>query len=90
VDTWWYVAGYYGGGAWTIKRTDGTKDSIDLNDIRIVLGLEWGRNDMMREGRRMGFAEVGYVFDRELLYKARPADNLRLQDTFVVRLGFGY
>jgi hypothetical protein len=89
-DTWWYVAGYYGGGSWTIRRADNTKDSIDLNDIRVTLGLEWGRNEMMRDGRRIGFAEVGYVFDRELLYKARPGDNLRLQDTFVVRVGLGY
>lgn len=89
-DTWWYVAGYYGGGSWTVRRTDNSKDSIDINDIRATLGLEWGRNDMMRDGRRVGFAEVGYVFDRELLYKARPGDNLRLQDTFVIRIGLGY
>jgi len=89
-DTWWYVAGYYGGGAWTIEREDGTQDSIDINDIRLVVGLEWGRNDMMRDGRRAGFAEIGYAFDRELLYKRRPADNLDLQDNFVVRVGFGY
>lgn len=90
MDTWWYVAGYYGGGNWRIKRTDGSKDNVDINDIRIVLGIEWGRNDMMRDGRRIGFLEGGYVFDRELYYKARPADNLRLQDTFVIRAGFGY
>lgn len=90
IDTWWYVAGYYGGGAWTVQRNDGSKDSIDINDIRVLLGLEWGRNDMMRDGRRIGFAEIGYAFDRELLYKRRPADNLDLQDNFVLRIGFGY
>lgn len=90
VDTWWYVAGYYGGGAWTIRREDGSEDFIDINDIRIVAGLEWGRNEMMRDGRRMGFAEIGYAFDRELLYKRRPADNLDLQNNFVIRVGFGY
>jgi hypothetical protein len=90
IDTWWYVAGYYGGGAWTIQRADNSKDSIDINDIRVVLGLEWGRNEMMRDGRRVGFAEIGYVFDRELLYRANPGDNLRLNESFVVRAGFGY
>lgn len=90
VDTWWYVAGYYGGGAWTVERDDGSEDSVDINDIRVVLGLECGRNDMMRDGRRIGFFEFGYVFDRELYYKRRPADNLDLEDNFVVRIGFGY
>lgn len=90
MDTWWYVAGYYGGGNWRIQRTDGSKDNVDINDIRIALGLEWGRNDMMRDGRRIGFAEIGYVFDRELIYKARPGDNLNLHDTFVIRAGIGY
>ena len=89
-DTWWYVNGAYGGGAWTIKRTDDTKDSIDINDIRLSIGMEWGRNDQLRDGRRVGFLEVGYVFNRELLYKNRPADNLDLDDSFVVRAGIGY
>ena len=90
VDTWWYVAGYYGGGNWTVRREDGTKDRVDINDIRIVLGLEWGRNEMMRDGRRVGFLEFGYVFDRELIYRQQPADNLDLQDNFVIRAGIGY
>lgn len=89
-DTWWYVGGMYGGGAWTVKRADDTKDSIDINDIRLLLGLEWGRNDQLRDGRRVGFLEVGYVFNRELLYKNKPADNLDLDDSFVVRAGIGY
>ena len=90
MDTWWYVGGYYGGGAWTVKRTSGAKESIDINDIRLVLGTEWGRNDQMRDGRRIGFLEVGYVFQRELIYKQSPADNLDLQDSVMVRAGFGY
>ncbi|MGN6547967.1 MAG: hypothetical protein ACTHK7_23235, partial [Aureliella sp.] len=89
-DTWWYVGGYYGGGAWTVKRANGSTDSIDINDIRLLLGLEWGRNEMMREGRRIGFAEIGYVFNRELLYKYNPADNIDLKDSFVIRAGIGY
>ncbi len=89
-DSWWYVGGYYGGGAWTVERTNGTKDSIDINDIRLLLGMEWGRNDQLRDGRRVGFVEVGYVFNRELLYKNTPADNLDLDDSFVIRAGIGY
>ncbi|MEZ6080782.1 MAG: hypothetical protein R3C56_35445 [Pirellulaceae bacterium] len=89
-DTWWYVGGYYGGGSWTVKRDSGVKESIDINDIRLVLGLEWGRNDQMRDGRRVGFFEVGYVFNRELIFKETPLDNLDLQDTFMIRAGIGY
>ena len=89
-DLWWYVGGYYGGGSWTVKRDSGVKESIDINDIRLALGLEWGRNDQMRDGRRIGFLEIGYVFDRELLYKDSPMDNLDLQDTFMIRAGIGY
>ena len=90
LDTWWYVGGYYGGGAWTVTRADTTEDSIDINDLRLVLGLEWGKNEQMRQGRRTGFIEIGYVFDRELLYSLSPADNLSLQDTIMVRAGIGY
>ncbi len=89
-DTWWYVGGYYGGGSWTVKRTSGAKESIDINDIRLVLGLEWGRNEQMRDGRRIGFVEAGYVFNRELLYKESPLDNLDLQDSLMIRAGIGY
>ncbi|RMF44611.1 MAG: hypothetical protein D6753_02125 [Planctomycetota bacterium] len=89
-DMWWYVGGYYGGGSWTLRRANGLKESMDINDIRLVFGLEWGKNDQMREGRRTGFFESGFVFDRELLYRQSSADNLRLQDTFTVRIGLGY
>lgn len=90
VDTWWYAGGYYGGGSWTVRRQSGVKESIDINDLRLVLGLEWGRNEQMRDGRRFGFLEVGYVFQRELLFKDNSADNLDLQDSVMVRAGFGY
>ncbi len=89
-DTWWYVGGYYGGGAWTVQRTNGDTDSVDINDLRLVLGFEWGRNEQMREGRRMGFLEIGYVFDRELRYRYAPEDSMDLQDTIMVRAGFGF
>jgi hypothetical protein len=38
-ELWWYLAGEYGGGAWTIQRTDGTSDRIDINDIRTSAGI---------------------------------------------------
>ncbi len=90
LDTWWYLAGFYGGGAWTVERTSGVTDSVDINDIRVMLGIEWGRNEQMRDGKRYGFAEIGYVFQRELVYKYAPQDNIDLQDSFMLRAGIGY
>ena len=89
-DVWWYLSGYYGGGAWTIKQTDGTNDEIDINDIRIMLGLEIGKSDQIRQGFRLGFIEAGYAFNRELIYRVRSTSNLDLDNSFVLRAGFAY
>lgn len=89
-DVWWYLTGYYGGGAWTIKQTDDANDEIDINDIRLMLGLEFGRSEQMRQGFRLGFVEGGYAFNRELLYRVRSTSNLDLENSFVLRAGFAY
>lgn len=89
-DIWWYIIGYYGGGTWTVKRQSGNTDSIDINEMRLALGFEFGKNDFIRQGRRLGFIEGGYAFKRELLFKDRPQDNLDLEDGWVVRAGVGY
>lgn len=89
-DVWGYVAGEYGGGAWTVRRESGQDDYVDISDFRLLLGLEWGRSDLIRQGRRTGFFEVGYVFDRELYYKRNPQDNISPNDTIMLRVGLGY
>jgi hypothetical protein len=89
-DMWWYLTGYYGGGAWTIKQVDDSNDEIDINDIRLMMGLEFGRSDQIRQGFRMGFVEAGYAFNRELLYRVRSTSNLDLEDSFILRAGFAY
>ena len=89
-DVWWYLAGDYGGGSWTIERKNGASDSIDLNDLRVMFGLEWGASDLIRAGRRSGFFEVGYVFEREVEYRHNPIDNLKPDDGVLFRLGIGY
>jgi hypothetical protein len=89
-DCWWYVTGYYGGGAWTIQRADGTSDDIDLNDIRVCLGFEWGRNEALRLGQRCSFFEAGYAFNREVIYRVSPQDNLDVDSSLVLRAGFIY
>jgi hypothetical protein len=89
-DLWWYLTGDYGGGSWTIKRTNGTSDSIDINDYRAILGLEWGATDAIRAGRRSAFMELGWVFQREIKYRNNPGDNIKPSDGVMFRAGIGY
>jgi len=89
-DVWWYLSGYYGGGAWTIKQTDDSSDEIDINDIRLMLGLEFGKSEQIRQGFRKGFIEAGYAFNRELIYRVRSSSSLDLENSFVLRAGFAY
>jgi hypothetical protein len=89
-DVWWYLHGYYGGGNWTIQRTDQSEDEIDINDIRVMIGLEFGRSEQIRQGFRCGFIELGYAFNRELIFRVNSANNLDLDDSIVVRAGFAY
>ncbi|MCO8122692.1 hypothetical protein NHH03_13170 [Stieleria sp. TO1_6] len=89
-DVWWYIAGDYGGGSWTIDRADGRGDQVDVNDIRLTTGFEWGPTARMRAGQRTAFLEFGYVTDRELVYRYNPQDGISLDDTWMFRVGIGY
>ena len=83
---WWmYVAGEYGGGRWTIERQDGRADDIDINDIRAIFGIEWETQTQAR-----GHIEIGYVFDREILFTETETSNLDLDDSFMVRGGLDF
>lgn len=86
-QVWWYVGGEYGGGSWTIEREDRPPDDdrIDINDLRIFAGVEWWNST-----RYYGFAEVGYVFDREVLFYKVPGDTLKVDDAFMVRAGISW
>jgi hypothetical protein len=89
-DVWWYLSAYYGGGAWTIQQPDGANDDIDINDIRVMLGVEFGRSAQIRQGYRLGFFEGGYAFNRELLYRYGTSSDLDLKNSLVLRAGFAY
>ncbi|WP_145060309.1 hypothetical protein [Adhaeretor mobilis] len=83
---WYYFAGQYGGGRWTIQRADGSPDDIDINDIRVIFGFEWETQTQAR-----GHIEVGYVFDREILYAQTMAPaRYGLDDTIMVRAGVDF
>ncbi len=88
-NLWYYVAGEYGGGSWTIVRQGPPEfvDAVDYNDIRVTLGLEWLPET--QSGLR-GFFEVGYLFKRELFYVSRNPDTLDLDDTFMLRGGIAF
>lgn len=83
-DIWWYVAGEYGGGSWTIERASGAKDQIDYNDIRLYLGLE-----SVDLANHKLFVEAGWVFEREVIYRKSDAD-FDPDDTFMLRAGIVY
>jgi hypothetical protein len=90
MDVWWYLGGEYGGGSWTIKRSGDFSDRIDLNDVRLSVGLEWGPPEAMESGSRLGFVEAGLVFDREIRYVATPAEDFSPKNTVYLRVGIGY
>ena len=82
---WWYVAGEYGGGNWTIRRTSGLGDDFDYNDIRIQLGIEWATPANWK-----GMFEIGYVFNRELLYQSGAPASFDPSSTIELRAGLAF
>jgi hypothetical protein len=73
----------YGGGSWTIQHDTGQSDQVDINDIRVIGGLEWTCQSGIK-----GNVEVGWVTNRELVYRNLSNEDLRLLDTVMVRAGF--
>lgn len=85
-DYWIYIAGEYGGGSWTIERVPGgTSDQVDINDIRLALGLDFTFQNGMR-----GNFEVGWVTERRLEYRFDPGQDESLRDTYMLRLGLTF
>lgn len=84
-DFWIFVAGEYGGDSWQITRTSGIVENVDYNDIRVTLGLEWSTPRGLK-----GMVEIGYVWERELVYSDTPADNLSMDSTYMLRGGLQF
>ena len=83
-DVWAYLAGEYGGGRWTIRRADGSSDVVELNDLRALAGFEWFAFAGIR-----GNAEIGYVFDRHIIYRSGPP-VAHPSDSVLFRVGLTY
>jgi hypothetical protein len=87
---WYYFAGEYGGGAWTVERdplgpAGGIDDNIDYNDLRAIFGLEFETQTQAH-----GHIEVGYVFDREIIYNSDLPERFEPDDTVMLRAGFDF
>ncbi|MEC9091165.1 MAG: hypothetical protein VX438_00565 [Planctomycetota bacterium] len=78
-----YLTANYGGDSWTIGRLSGFSDQVDMIDLRVLGGIEF----VGFRGFR-GFLEAGYAFNREIIYRVDPTENLNLSDSAIVRAGF--
>jgi hypothetical protein len=83
-DFWAYLRGEYGGGQWTVQHITGQQDTINYNDFRIIIGVDW-----FNLQRLHGNFEVGYVFNREILYLA-SAPTVNPSDSVMIRAGLSY
>ena len=83
---WWFtIRGEYGGDAWTVVRDNGILDSVDYNDFRCAVGLEW-----VNASRLSGVFEVGFAFEREIYYTSRLPEIFRPNTTVFLRGGLTY
>jgi hypothetical protein len=81
---YWFAAGEYGGGSWTVERQT-TDDRIDYNDIRVSGGLEWETQTFIR-----GHIELGYVWDREIIFVSGDPPIFTPDDTIMIRAGIDF
>lgn len=78
-----YLTAGYGGDTWTIRRAAGFSDQVDLVDYRVLAGIEF----VGLRGVR-GFFEAGYAFNRDMLYRLTPDQNIGISDSVILRTGF--
>jgi hypothetical protein len=79
---WSYLAGEFGGGRWSVERADGSADSIDYTDARVILGVEW-----VAPHGPSGHVEVGYAFARRVNFTSDTPDY-KPGSTLMLRAGF--
>ncbi len=98
-ELWWYVAGEYGGGVWTVTLRDSDPSDpdniagrtlMDVNDLRVSLGIELNQPGARNLSQGGLFLEAGYVFEREVVLLAFPDENFKIGDTFMVRGGIAF
>ena len=68
-EFWGYLKGEFGGGRWSVERSDGSAEFIDYTDVRAILGLE-----RVTPGGLTSHVEVGYVFNRRVTFTSSTTD----------------
>jgi hypothetical protein len=86
-NIWAYIRGEYGGGDWTIQRPGLFNDQFDYNDLRFAIGTDFLPET--QNGLR-GYLEVGYAFDRQLVFRSGLPGTFNLTDTLLVAGGFSF
>jgi hypothetical protein len=92
-ELWWYIGAEYGGGTWTARAgvpVSGDAQLMDINDIRVFLGLQVAPPAAGGLGQRGVFIELGYVFDREVVFVQTPDDSFSVADTIMLRGGIAF
>lgn len=84
-ERWAYIAGEFGGGQWAIQQSSGLDNTLNYSDYRVMLGVERKSLDLGLNG----YAEIGYVFGRQLQYQYVTPDQ-NLPSTMMVRFGLSY
>ncbi len=91
-EWWFYVRGEYGGGSWVFTWTelgapgDRPVGQADYNDIRIAMGLEFARLNVLD-----GHIEFGVAFNRQIVPRASLGiDEYKPSTTFFLGAGLAY
>jgi hypothetical protein len=85
IPTWIYGGVEYHVEAYEVKPGDFTKSTrVQIADWRALGGIKW------ETGRVTSFIEAGYIFERDVKYKAKWAQNFSIDDGFIGRVGFRY
>lgn len=82
-----YLAGDLGGGAWAVRRADGTTDTLNLSRWGLLLGYETKAPKGSFAGTKR--YEFGYVFGRDLEF-ANSGEEFSLDDSVLARVGWSY
>jgi hypothetical protein len=84
-ERWAYIAGEFGGGEWAIEQRGGVENILDYSDYRVMIGIEHKSLNLSLNG----FAEIGYVFGRQVQYQKNLPDQ-NLPSTMMARIGLSY
>jgi len=78
------LGGEFGGGGWAFKNPEGTRETVDYRDLRVLAGLAWSGK------HNTGYLEFGYVFSRELQYSTHHRLDFDPGNAFIARVGWTY